>query len=127
MSKPKKCISVQEARELQKNWKSSRGKAIDRAQGFQDTREFWLSIEELEEYLKYVKEKSVEQEVENPGIRIYFGAYPPAAQNRGYSTVFLAPTKKSGSVESTVEDENVNNYDIDPLNQTSGGVPPTEY
>lgn len=123
MAKPEKCISVEKAKELQNNWKKSRAKEIDRAQGYQDTREFWFSINELEEYLKYVKEKSAEQNVENPGIRIYFAAYPKSSSKNSFSTVFLAPTKENtGTVSS-----NENNYDIEPLNDSAGGIPPTDY
>ena len=130
MEKPKKCISVEKAKELQTKWQESRGKDIDLAQGYQDTREFWYSVEELQEYLNYVKEKSVEQGVKDPGIRIYFGAYQKSSIKKSYATVFLAPTKgKSAPLEG--EDETsvnaVNNYNIDPLNESSGGMPPVTY
>jgi hypothetical protein len=130
MEKPKKCISVEGAKALQTKWQVSRGKDIDLAQGYQDKREFWYSVEELQEYLDYVKEKSAEQGVKNPGIRIYFGAYPKAAVKKSYATVFLAPTK-GRSAPAEGEDENsvnaVNNYDIEPLNESSGGMPPFTY
>ncbi|MEP6262125.1 MAG: hypothetical protein ABJ092_11140 [Gillisia sp.] len=133
MAKPLKCIPVEEARKLQETWKSSRGKEIERAQKYVDTREFWYSLEELQEYLDYVKEKSAEEGVSNPGIRIYLGAYPGAAPRKSYSTVFLAPTKPLNSMESTGDtQENAgetqeNNYSIDPLNHGQGGVPPLDY
>ncbi len=123
--KPKKCISVDKARELQERWVKSRGKEIERGQGYQDTREFWFSLDELQEYIDYVREESKNQGAENPGIRIYFGAYPPGQNNRSksYTTVFLAPTKEVSNSLTTTE----NNYDIDPLNESNGGVPPTVY
>lgn len=129
MEKPKKLISVEEAKELQKNWVESRGKAIKKGQGHDDTREFWYSLEELQEYLDYVREKSKEQGVEKPGIRIYFGAYPRTNNKKSYSTIFLAPTKeKSGNSEGEpLEDDDNNNYEIEPLNQNNGGFPPTNY
>lgn len=123
--KPQKCISVEKARELQDRWVNSRGREIERGQGYKDTREFWFSLDELQEYIDYVREESQKQGAVNPGIRIYFGSYPPGANNRekSYSTVFLAPTKDvTNSPTSTV-----NNYDIDPLNESNGGVPPTVY
>ncbi|AVR46974.1 hypothetical protein C7S20_17890 [Christiangramia fulva] len=123
--KPKKCISVEQARELQNHWVRSRGKEIERGQGYQDTREFWFSLDELQEYINYVREESEKQKVVNPGIRVYFGAYPPGKNNRekSYSTIFLAPTKDVTNSPTTTE----NNYDIEPLNESSGGVPPTTY
>jgi hypothetical protein len=130
MEKPKKCISVERAKALQIKWQESRGKDIDVAQGYQDKREFWYSVEELQEYLNYVKEKSAEQGVKNPGIRIYYGAYPKSSVKKSYATVFLAPTKER-SAPAEGEDETsvnaVNNYDIDPLNESSGGMPPFTY
>ena len=130
MEKPKKCISVEKAKELQTKWQESRGKDIDLAQGYQDTREFWYSVEELQQYLNYVKEKSAEQKVKNPGIRIYFGAYPKSSIKKSYATIFLAPTmERTGPFEG--EDENLvkadNNYNIDPYNESSGGIPPVTY
>jgi len=128
MEKPKKCISVEGAKALQIKWQESRAKDIDLAQGYQDTREFWYSVEELQEYLNYVKEKSTEQGVKNPGIRIYFGAYPKSSIKKSYSTVFLAPTKeRSAPAEDETSVNAVNNYDIEPLNESSGGMPPFTY
>jgi hypothetical protein len=130
MEKPKKCISVELAKALQIKWEGSRAKDIDLAQGYQDTREFWYSVEELQEYLNYVKERSAEQGVKDPGIRIYFGAYPKSSIKKSYATVFLAPTKgrsapPEGEDETSVHAEN--NYDIEPLNESSGGMPPFTY
>ncbi len=125
MNRPKKCISVEEAKGLQNNWKNSRGKEIERGQGYEDTREFSFSVEELQEYLDYVKEKSREQGVVNPGIRIYFAAYPKNGPKKSYSTVFLAPTKDGASLGT--EGESENNYEIEPLNTVNGGKPPMEY
>lgn len=128
MARPQKCVTVEEARDLQENWKNSRGKEIERGQGYVDSREFWYSIEELQEYLDYVKEKSKEQGVKHPGIRIYFGAYPKSQQKRSFSTVFLAPTKEAvAEIEENEEIDQENNYEIEPLNSAQGGWPPTEY
>lgn len=130
MKKPKKCISVESAKKLQKKWKESRAKDIDLVQGYQDTREFWYSVEELQEYLDYVKRKSLDQKISNPGIRIYFGAYQKSSIRNSYATVFLAPTKarpvlSEGEDETSVNAEN--NYLIEPFNESSGGMPPFTY
>lgn len=128
MPRPLKCVTVEEARKLQDQWKETRGKEIARAQKYEDTREFWYSVDELQEYLDYVKEKSAEQGVEKPGIRIYFGAYPGKGNEKSYSTIFLSPTyEKSDSTHLTEEDGGDNNYEIDPLNNSNGGYPPREY
>lgn len=118
MAKPAKCISVEEARKLQDNWVSTRAKDIENAQGEEDQREIIYSVEELQEFLDYVKEESTAQGVSNPGIRIYFAAYDNADSDK--ATVFLAPTKGSAVTSD-------NNYNIEPFNFGSGGWPPYKY
>lgn len=128
MERPGKCITVEEARELQKTWKETRGREIQRGQGYEDCCEFWYSVTELEEYIKYVKEKSEEQGINNPGLRIYLGAYPSQGRKKGLSTIFIAPTKDEAEI---ADDESqtyrLNNYSIDPMNDSQQGWPPTEY
>ncbi|HAT64415.1 MAG TPA: hypothetical protein DCS66_07400 [Flavobacteriaceae bacterium] len=118
MAKPKNCISVSEAKELQGNWKKTRVAEIEIATGISDPRDFTFSLSEMEEYVAYVKELSNRQGVSDPGIRIYFAAYDTADNKK--ATVFLAPTIGT----STDAD---NNYEIDPLNRTQGGWPPNNY
>ena len=129
MKRPEKCISVEEARKQQDQWVNTRGKEIQRGQGYEDTREFWYSLDELQEYLDYVREKSKEQGVEKPGIRLYLGAYPKTKAKKGFSTIFLAPTKEKSinSEEETTEDGDENNYEREPMNDSQGGWPPTSY
>lgn len=127
MKKPAKCISIEEAKRQQAEWKNTRGKEIERGGKYKDTRDFWYSLDELQEYLDYVREKSKEQGVTKPGIRFYLGAYP-GATNKGYSTIFLAPTKEDDSLEKTIEEEkDPNNYDIEPYNTIGTGWPPLDY
>ncbi|GHA29601.1 hypothetical protein GCM10007103_08540 [Salinimicrobium marinum] len=126
--KPKKCISVEEARNQQNEWVRTRGKDIERGEGYEDTREFWYSLDELQEYLDYVREKSAEQGVKKPGIRFYLGAYPKGENKKSYSTIFLAATKEKENKD--VEDEegqNENNYEIEPMNTITSGMPPKIY
>ncbi|WP_339697463.1 hypothetical protein [uncultured Marixanthomonas sp.] len=118
MAKPAKCISVDQARQLQDNWISTRALEIERAQGNVDTREFFYTVDELQEYLDYVKELSKKQKIDNPGIRIYFAAYDDISDDK--ATVFLAPT------EGATPSSNIN-YNIDPFNKSIGGWPPKSY
>ncbi|HSI68929.1 MAG TPA: hypothetical protein VK941_01765 [Gillisia sp.] len=130
MKKPAKCISVEEAKKQQEQWVDTRGKEIERGGKYKDTRDFWYSLDELQEYLDYVREKSKEQGVTKPGIRFFLGAYP-AGVNKGYSTIFLAPTKEKVSAvagETELEEEkDLNNYDIEPFNTIGTGWPPSIY
>ncbi len=127
--RPEKCISVEEAKELQQVWCDTRTPEIDKCLGFEDTREFWWSVEDLQEYLKYVKKMSRKQGVDNPGIRIYLGAYPKekCKMDRGYSTLFLAPTGAPVGGMGKDGDNAPNNYEIEPMNLSNGGNPPTNY
>ena len=118
MVKPKNCISVSEAKELQGNWNRTRVSEIEIATGFKDVKDFTFSLKEIEEYVAYVKELSTRQGVSDPGIRIYFAAYDTLENKK--ATVFLAPTVG-------VSKDSDNNYEIDPLNRTQGGWPPNNY
>ncbi len=127
--RPAKCIKVEEAKELEKAWCDTRTPEIDKCLGFQDTREFEWSVEELMKYLKYVKRKSKKQGILNPGIRVYFGAYPKekCKMDRGYSTVFLAPTGDPVGDHGKGMGRNRNNYRIRPFNGGTSGEPPNNY
>lgn len=118
MAEPTKCVEVAVARQLQDNWKSTRAVEIERAMGAVDTREFFYTVAELEEYLAHVKSESMKQGILAAGVRIYFGAYDNDLTDK--ATVFLAPT--GGTAPSSA-----NNYNIKPFNKASGGIPPTNY
>ena len=129
MAKPKKCISPKEARELHDEWTSKRGNQTKKSLGHEDARDFWWSLDELQEYLDYVKEESKKQGVKKPGIRVYLGTYTKekCKHKKGLSTVFFAPTgaKPGGLGKDGADDPN--NYDIDAFNFGGGGWPPNKY
>ena len=124
-----KQISVEKARELQKNWISNQGAAINESMKMTDVRDFLFDLEELQEYINMVRDKSKEEGILNPGLRIYFGAYGEEGERR--ATVFLQATKGSDTLtrsNSTEEgDQEANNTDIQPLNTVQGGFPPIDY
>lgn len=128
VQRPQKCINVEEARELHDNWCKKRGKRLHKKLGFEDAREFHWTVAELEEYLAYVKQESAEQGIENPGIRVYMGAYSSSKckMGRGYSTLFFAPTgSRPGAGKDGGDPEN--NYKIDAFNRGGTGHPPNDY
>lgn len=129
MAKPNKCITVAEAKALQNKWKETRAIEIEKGQGYKDTREVWYSLQELQDYIDYVREESLAQGVKRPGIRIYFGADEGNSEKKSYATVFLAPTKeKSNPIEEDGDAvNNENNYEIDPQNDGTVGWPPINY
>lgn len=118
MSKPLKCISVIEAKQLYSNWVNTRADALEKVIGAVDARDFVFSVAELDEFLAYVKSESAKQDIKNPGIRIHFAAYDNDTSNK--ATVFLAPTNGTSANDPV-------NYDIDPLNRGNTGWPPNNY
>lgn len=108
-------ITVEEARRLQQNWIETRADAIEKEMGAEDGREFLFSLDELQKFLDYIKEKSKSK---NPGIRIYLAAYNE--NNKKGATLFLAPTDGT-SLDSS------NDYTLKPLNRVMQGWPPLNY
>lgn len=117
MARPQKCITEQEARTLYTNWQTTRGASLA-TQGEPDHSDFTWSLDELQEFLDYVREESEKQGVKNPGVRAYFAAYDN--QDSKKATVFLAPTKGG-------KGDSENNYSVDPFNFGQGGWPPNIY
>ncbi|PKA84426.1 hypothetical protein ATE92_2615 [Ulvibacter sp. MAR_2010_11] len=110
-TKPQNCISESEARTMYNNW-TSRAMSRSGGMGLGDARDVIFSIEELEEYIKYVKDNHTG--LAKPGIRIYFAANGPQPDA---STVFLTPTLG-------VNTNSPNNYAIDSYNRGGTGWPP---
>lgn len=115
MGKPKSVISVEDARKMQQNWVKSRGSVLQKERGEADGHDFVFSVAELQEFLDYIKAKTSS---DNPGVRIYLGAYGPKITDQ--ATLFLSATKGDSS-----DDED--DYDIEPLNRVLNGIPPRIY
>ncbi|WP_175621400.1 hypothetical protein [Chryseobacterium schmidteae] len=134
----KKLITHEEARVLFDEYSATNNKVLmDSRNGNPDSRWYWFSIEEMEGYIKYVKENAKEKNLQNVGIRIYMGKYPakhPAnkmakPEYAGYQTVFLMPTTKTQTSENRkkrrgVADENEDIESIQPMNMTNLAPPP---
>ncbi|RLD24314.1 MAG: hypothetical protein DRI70_08390 [Bacteroidetes bacterium] len=118
MSKPTDCISVLEAKALQAKWMTTRAVDIENAQGSKDTCAVTFNIDQLQQFIKYVKEESESQGISKPGIRVYFAANDSALTNK--ATVFLCATDGDNANSN-------NNYNIDPLNKGGNGWPPNAY
>ncbi|ETN95681.1 hypothetical protein [Zhouia amylolytica] len=128
--KPKKCITKDNAKKLQKNYVDIIEKILKKELGKQEARDFWWSVEEVEEYIAYVKAEAAKKGYENLGLRFFMGKYDDGTKN-GQTTMFMAPTKRTDSVSlkstepGTGEDETIE--DIDPYNDGYGKIPPTDY
>ena len=128
MDKPSRCITIAEAKEIQKEWWNTRLEVTTNGNTHKDTCEFHFTLEELEHYLKYVKDKSSEAGIKNPGINIWLGAYKAKNDRPNLNTIFFSATKKKNSTEddsSGIDYEE--NLEIEPFNQNGGNWPPLEY
>ncbi|MFD1096433.1 hypothetical protein [Salegentibacter chungangensis] len=124
-----KRIPPKDATDLLKNWLKGPGNAI-KGKGLKDAYETWFSIEELEKYIKYVKEHIPAEE--KPGIRVYYGKYAQGGgpnPTKGLTTVFLAPTKEEEQTndDGSTEMVNSNDYSLEAYNDGSTKWPPTNY
>lgn len=131
---PTQTISVEEANQLEEYYKRTRAQILNDTLGFEDTREFWFSLDTLKEYIAYVESEAAKSGKTNLGMRIYLGAYPENSNypDAKYTTVFLVPTApasqnplKRGFLP--IEEENENLEDIPPLNFSQAGKPPKDY
>ncbi len=118
MTKPKNCITVAEAKKLQNNWNTTRAVDIKKAMGSEDVCAVTFNINQLQQFIDYVKAESTIKGIDNPGIRVYFAAYNDKESTK--ATVFLNATESD-------DGNSANNYGVDPLNRTNGGWPPNAY
>ena len=118
MGRPTNCITVTEAKALQKQWNDTRAVDIERATKAQDVCAVTFNIDQLQEFIDYVKSESKKQSIDAPGIRVYFAAYNNAISDK--ATVFLNATESDDA-------NSANNYGIDPRNRGTGGYPPHAY
>ncbi|MFT4801333.1 MAG: hypothetical protein ACI93N_001104 [Flavobacteriaceae bacterium] len=118
MGRPKNCITVTEAKALQKQWNDTRAVDIERATGTKDVCAVTFNIDQLQEFIDYVKAESTKQSIDAPGIRVYFAAKD--SKSGGKATVFLNATESD-------DGNSANNYNIDPLNKGGNGWPPNAY
>lgn len=129
---PKQSISYEEANILEEEFKRTRSVVIDRSLGYEDTREFWFSLDTLKNYISYVEQQAKKQKLRDLGIRIYFAAYPNDNQSAdpGFSTVVLVPTSRNanniqhGFFPIDPEDDTIET--IEALNFGHGGKPPKD-
>lgn len=131
---PSQLITHDLAVELSERYHESRAELISKSILKDDVTAVWYSIEELENYLNYVKNQGAEKGIDVTGIRLYLGVYPNDSsykEKAGLTTIFLTPTKKREAtinVESSRTDqyseENIDAIELQPLNYGGIGRPP---
>lgn len=134
----KKLISYREGRVLFDEYTRTNHEILMKYRnGEPDSRWYWFSLEDMEGYIKYVKENARKQKLKNPGIRIYMGKYPMNhPKNRmakpeyaGYQTIFLVPTaqkreREKAMARSATTEENTDVTSIESMNMTNLAPPP---
>ena len=137
---PKGLISPTEAKELNQKFIKTRSKDLNRIvkkesgnPKKEDAISSWFSLEELENYIAYVKEEATKKKITVNGLRVYFGAYSnndKKQYKKDLSTMFFVPTEtKQESLQKsssfTVESSS-DIQDIDALNDGSMDDPPSK-
>nr|WP_315223686.1 hypothetical protein [uncultured Flavobacterium sp.] len=143
--RPAQLITKKFAKELHSNFMKYRASIIAKYIKKEDANAVWFSVEELENYIHYIKSKGAKKGFAVNGIRFYFGVYPDEkkyADKAGLMTLFLTATGKRirpvalNSVQTFAltrenndpDDQNDNNEDIqsiEPMNYGSIGRPPS--
>ncbi|MBD1429706.1 MULTISPECIES: hypothetical protein [Sphingobacterium] len=100
----KKLINYKEGTLLFDEYSNTNNKVLTEfRKGEPDSRWYWISLEDLEGYIHYVKENAKKQQLENLGLRIYLGKYPldypkdkmANPDYAGYQTIFIVPTTQT--------------------------------
>ncbi|QXP58496.1 hypothetical protein [Olleya sp. HaHaR_3_96] len=114
MTKPTGIITAKEAVELSDAWTKLRQDANNTAAGQEDNRSSWFSIDDMEAFIKMIKE-------ENPfvnGVRCYLGVNQISKINpNGLTTVLMVPTESKGGKNQDIIDANG-------MDRGDAGMPP---
>ncbi|MCV2485048.1 hypothetical protein OD917_08945 [Flavobacterium sp. SH_e] len=135
-AKPSQLITKEFARQLNVNYNNKRASLTAKKAQKEDANAIWYSLEELENYIHYIKTNGAKDGYNVDGIRFYFGVYPDDekhGEKAGLTTLFLVPTGKK--VESNTEKiqsfalvQEASSSDIqslEPMNYGNIGRPPS--
>ncbi len=137
LERPTQLITRKFAKDLHLNFMKYRASIIAKYIQKEDANAVWFSVEELENYIQYIKEKGERTGYDVNGIRVYFGVYPEQkkyAEKAGLMTVFLQATGKKIRTPKTNEvqtfallreESNADISSIEPMNYGSIGRPPS--
>lgn len=93
--RPTQLITKRFAKELHLNFMKYRARIIAKYITKEDANNVWFSVEELENYIHYIKAKGKKKGYDVNGIRFYYGVYPDERkyeEKAGRMTIFLTPT-----------------------------------
>lgn len=128
--KPKGVITVAQAKELNDNWTKFRKPVLDsitqQMVGKDDYRSAWWSLNDVEEYIAYIKQETQNDGETFTGLRVYFGVYGEtySEDKKFLSTVFIVPTGEKKTDKAGMSNFNLQGGDGDlpkpPLNEGQG-------
>jgi hypothetical protein len=136
-AKPSQLITKEFAKQLNVNYnKKTAGVAAKAANKKEEANSIWYSLEELENYIHYIKTQGLEDGYTVDGIRFYFGVYPDDekhGEKAGLTTLFLVPTGKKtvtsiAKVQSFALVQEQTSSDVEslsPMNYGNIGRPPS--
>ncbi|MBW1658605.1 hypothetical protein [Flavobacterium quisquiliarum] len=135
-AKPSQLITKEFARQLNVNYNNKRNSLTAKKAEKEDANAIWYSLEELENYIHYIKTNGTKQGYNVDGIRFYFGVYPDDekhGEKAGLTTLFLVPTgkkaeKNTEKIQSFAlkqEATSTDIQDLDPMNYGNIGRPPS--
>lgn len=134
--RPTQLITKKFAKELHTNFMKYRAGIIAKYIRKEDANAVWFSVEELENYIHYIKTKGQKTGYDVTGVRIYFGVYPEEKkynEKAGLMTVFLTATGKKTkklstegfeTLSLTLDNSEADIESIEPMNYGSIGRPP---
>jgi len=136
-AKPNQLITKEFAKQLNINYNAKRASSLTgKAAKKEDANAIWYSLEELENYIHYIKTNGAKDGYNVDGIRFYFGVYPDDEQHgekAGLTTLFLVPTGKkiednTAKIQSFALTKEASSSDIQslsPMNYGNIGRPPS--
>lgn len=134
-AKPSQLITKEFARQLNSNYNNKRASLVAGKEEKEDANAIWYSLEELENYIHYIKTNGAKDGYNVDGIRFYFGVYPDDekhGEKAGLTTLFLVPTGKKTENNTQVQSfalmKEAASSDIeslDPMNYGNIGRPPS--
>ena len=135
-AKPSQLITKEFARQLNVNYNNKRASLTAKKAQKEDANAIWYSLEELENYIPYIKTNGAKDGYNVDGIRFYFGVYPDDekhGEKAGLTTLFLVPTGKkiennTAKIQSFALVQEASSSDIQslvPMNYGNIGRPPS--
>ncbi|MDQ6530541.1 hypothetical protein [Flavobacterium sp. LHD-85] len=134
-AKPSQLITKEFARQLNVNYNNKRASLTAKREQKEDANAIWYSLEELENYIHYIRTNGAKDGYNVDGIRFYFGVYPDDeahGEKAGLTTLFLVPTgkKAKSSTEQVqsfalMQETSSDIQSIEPMNYGNIGRPPS--